>query len=55
MLLVPGMIITNAIRDTISGDLVSGLTKAAEAILIAVSIAVGTGMVMNIWINHLGG
>ena len=44
MLLVPGMIITNAIRDTISGDLVSGLTKAAEAILIAVSIAVGTGM-----------
>lgn len=55
MLLVPGLVITNAIRDTISGDLVSGLTRAAEAILIAVSIAVGTGMVMNIWINHLGG
>lgn len=55
MLLVPGLVITNAIRDTISGDLVSGLTRAAEAILIAVSIAVGTGMILNIWINHLGG
>ena len=43
MLLVPGLAITNAIRDTIAGDLVSGLTRAAEAFFIAISIAVGTG------------
>lgn len=55
MLLVPGLAITNAIRDTIAGDLVSGLTKAAEAFLVAVSIAVGTGAVLSFVINTLGG
>ncbi len=55
MLLVPGLIITNAIRDTIAGDLVSGLTRAAEATFIAISIAVGTGAVMSIWVNYIGG
>ncbi|MGL5152521.1 MAG: threonine/serine exporter family protein [Clostridium sp.] len=55
MLLVPGLAITNAIRDTIAGDLVSGLTKAAEAFLVAVSIAVGTGAVLSFYINTLGG
>lgn len=53
MLLVPGLIITNAIRDTIAGDLLSGITKAAEAILVAISIAVGTGAVLSIFINTL--
>ncbi|MGG7176298.1 threonine/serine exporter family protein [Clostridium paraputrificum] len=55
MLLVPGLAITNAIRDTIAGDFLAGLTKAAEAFLIAVSIAVGTGAVLSFWINTLGG
>ena len=55
MLLVPGLAITNAIRDTISGDLLSGLTRGAEAIFVAVSIAIGTGSVLSIWINYLGG
>ncbi|WP_297517340.1 threonine/serine exporter family protein [uncultured Clostridium sp.] len=55
MLLVPGLTITNAIRDTIAGDLLSGLTRAAEAVFIAISIAIGTGAVMTIWVNHLGG
>lgn len=55
MLLVPGLVITNAIRDTISGDLLSGLTRGAEAFLIAISIAMGTGLVFTIWINFLGG
>ncbi|SHI33099.1 Uncharacterized membrane protein YjjP, DUF1212 family [Clostridium cavendishii DSM 21758] len=55
MLLVPGLAITNAIRDTIAGDLVSGLTRAAEAFLIAVSIAVGTGLVLSIWFSTYGG
>lgn len=54
MLLVPGLVITNAIRDTIAGDLLAGITKAIEAVLIAISIAVGTGAVLSILLS-LGG
>ena len=55
MLLVPGLAITNAIRDTIAGDLLSGLTRAAEAFLVAVSIAVGSGAILSLWISSFGG
>lgn len=55
MLLVPGLAITNAIRDTISGDLLAGLTRAVEAFLVAISIAVGTGSVLSFWISTFGG
>ena len=34
MPLVPGVAITNAIRDTIQGDLVAGNSRATEAFLI---------------------
>lgn len=44
MLLVPGLAITNAIKDSVNGDLVSGLTRGAESILIAMSIAIGSGI-----------
>lgn len=55
MILLPGVAITNAVRDSISGDLLSGLSRAAEAAIIAISIAVGVGIVMNIWIHLFGG
>ncbi len=55
MILLPGVAITNAVRDSISGDLISGLARTAEAIIIAVSIAIGVGLVMHIWIQFLGG
>ncbi|MBW6409893.1 threonine/serine ThrE exporter family protein [Clostridium weizhouense] len=55
MLLVPGLTITNAIRDTIAGDFLAGITKISEAFLVAVSIAVGSGAVLSIFINKLGG
>ena len=55
MLLVPGLAITNAIRDTIAGDLVSGLTRAAEAFLVAISIAAGSGTILSLWISNIGG
>ena len=45
MLLVPGLAITNAIRDSVSGDLFSGLARTTEAIFIAVAIALGSGIV----------
>lgn len=46
MLLVPGLAITNAIRDTVNGDLVSGMARGLEAVLVAISIAVGSGLAM---------
>lgn len=55
MLLVPGIAITNAIRDTIAGDLVAGNSRAIEAILIASAIALGTGVVLKLWFMLLGG
>lgn len=55
MLLVPGLAITNAIRDTVAGDLVSGMARGIEAFLTAVAIAVGTGAVLSLWINTFGG
>ena len=47
MALVPGLIFTNAIRDIMAGDMVSGITRAAEALLIGVAIALGTGFVLT--------
>lgn len=55
MLLVPGLAITNAIRDTIAGDLVSGVARGLEAFLIAIAVAVGTGVVLNLFISNFGG
>lgn len=55
MLLVPGLAITNAIRDTVAGDLVSGLARGAEAFLTAIAVAVGTGVVLSFWISVFGG
>ena len=55
MLLVPGLAITNAIRDTISGDLLAGISRAVEAFLIAVAIAVGSGIILRLWFIYYGG
>lgn len=46
MLLVPGIAITNSLRDIIGGDFISGLSRMIEAILIAASIAIGVGIMM---------
>jgi Uncharacterized conserved protein len=53
MLLVPGMLMTNAFRDLAAGDFVSGLSRGAEALCIAVSLAGGAAVV--IFILQLGG
>lgn len=44
MLLVPGLTITNALRDTMMGDYLSGLARGTEALVIAAAIAVGAGV-----------
>lgn len=49
MTLVPGLSMVNSIRDTMRGDLVSGIARAGEAIIISLSIAAGVGMVFGLW------
>jgi len=51
MIMVPGVALTNAIRDTISGDLVSGSSRAAEALVIAIGVAAGIGTILNVYIR----
>ena len=51
MYLVPGVAITNAIRDTMSGDSLSGLSKGMEAIFSALAIAFGVGVVLSIYMR----
>ena len=48
MLLVPGLAMTNAIRDSVSGDPVSGMTRLWEALMVAIAIAAGSGLTMLI-------
>lgn len=53
MALVPGVAITNAIRDTISGDFLSGLSRGMEAIFSALAIAFGVGFILNIYFKGM--
>lgn len=55
MLLVPGVAITNAIRDSISGDLISGITRGIEACFIAIALALGAGVSISLWMSYIGG
>ena len=41
MILIPGIALTNAIRDMISGDIMSGTSRLCEAVLIAIAISLG--------------
>ena len=41
MVLVPGMALTNAMREIMAGDIFSGLSRTAESILTATAIALG--------------
>lgn len=43
MILVPGLIFTNAMRDIIYGDTNSGINRIVQVFLIAAAIALGTG------------
>ena len=41
MPLLSGLAMTTAVRDTVYGDLISGMTRALEALLLAVAAALG--------------
>ncbi|OCA88360.1 hypothetical protein A8F94_10075 [Bacillus sp. FJAT-27225] len=49
MPLVPGLLITNAVRDLMAGHLVSGLAKGAEAALTAFAIGAGVAVVFSLF------
>ncbi|WP_168122160.1 threonine/serine exporter family protein [Paenibacillus sp. HB172176] len=49
MPLVPGLPITNAVRDLMAGHLVSGLSKGAEAFLTAFAIGAGIAAVLSFY------
>lgn len=48
MVLVPGITITTALRDMLTGELVSGVARGAEAMTIAVAVAVGVAFILGI-------
>ena len=54
MALVPGVAITNAMRDIMAGDMVAGISKGAEALLIGAAIALGTALALGA-VSLLGG
>jgi len=55
MPLFPGMAFTTAMRDIMAGDLLSGLEKVAECILIAIAIVLGAGAAMGLFFVVRGG
>lgn len=48
MLLVPGLALTNSIRDLINGDFIAGNSRMVEAFLIGGALAIGTGFALAI-------
>lgn len=48
MPLLPGLVMLNAIRDTLYGDIISGTARGVEAMLSAIAIAAGVGLVLAI-------
>lgn len=53
--LLPGVSLTNAIRDTVMGDIVSGTARLTETVLTAVAIAGGVGIVLAVYVSITGG
>lgn len=44
MLIVPGLAITNALRDIMSGEFITGAITLVKAVFIALAIAIGVGI-----------
>lgn len=48
---LPGVAITKSITDLVYGDYISGGTRAIEAFLAALSIGIGIGTAMDVWVK----
>lgn len=55
MALVPGICFTGALRDIMAGDMLTGLSKAAEGVLIGAAIVIGSGAAMALFGTVMGG
>ncbi|MDO5418274.1 MAG: threonine/serine exporter family protein [Lachnospiraceae bacterium] len=55
MPLVPGVIFTTAIRDTLNGDYSAGAARMLEAIVTALAVAAGVGASMGLFQAMMGG
>lgn len=53
MTLVPGVAITNALRDLFGGDLLSGIVRGVEAVLTAIALGGGIGIAIKIFWSFL--
>ena len=54
MILVPGLLFTNSMRDIIYGDTNSGINRLVQVILIAMAIAMGTAAAWNLTSGFYG-
>ena len=54
MILVPGLLFTNAMRDIIYGDINSGVNRCVQVVLIAMAIALGTASAWQLSCNLWG-
>ncbi|MCD8500999.1 MAG: threonine/serine exporter family protein [Bacillaceae bacterium] len=50
MPLVPGVPLTNAVRDLMSGDLVAGVSRGAEALVTSLFIAIGIALAITLFV-----
>lgn len=49
MLLIPGLMLINAVREMLCGDLMSGLLRLLESVILAVAIAGGFALPIYLW------
>ncbi len=55
MILVPGFLFTNSIRDIIYGDTLSGVNRLVQVLIVAAALVVGTSAAVNLTGNIFGG
>lgn len=48
---LPGLAFTNGLRDYMAGDLISGNSRVSEAVIFAMSIAIGLAISLGLWWN----
>ena len=54
ILMVPGVAFTNAIRDMVDSDYISGSVRMLDAIISFFCIAIGVGVVLALYGNIAG-
>ncbi|WRS27282.1 threonine/serine exporter family protein [Oscillospiraceae bacterium MB08-C2-2] len=55
MTLVPGIAITSFMRDIMAGDLMAGMMRLAESLMVAAAIALGSGAALSLTHLFMGG